>query len=83
VPFHSLRVGITPTHRSRRNLANGRVGRSARPDKLQRRAVRIVKIGGLTVEYAARPVLLEGDLDVMSGQMMEGRLVQVVRETAA
>jgi hypothetical protein len=40
-------------------------------DKLQYRAVGIVKISARTVDHAALPVLLEGDLDVMSAQMIE------------
>ena len=49
-------------------------------DELQHRAVGIVKIGTLTFEHAALPVLLERDLDAMGGQMMERHRAQVVRE---
>jgi hypothetical protein len=35
-------------------------------DKLQHRAVGIVKIGAWAVEHAALPILLNGDLDVVS-----------------
>src|SRR5258708_40142948 len=47
-------------------------------DKLQYRAVRIMKIGAWAVEYAALPVLLEGDLDAMSAQMLKCSRVLVV-----
>src|SRR5260370_20046901 len=47
-------------------------------DKLQYRAVRTMKIGAWAVEYAALPVLLEGDLDAMSAQMLKCSRVLVV-----
>src|SRR5712691_1221640 len=47
-------------------------------DKLQHRAVRIVKIGARTVEHAALPVLFKRDLDPMSAQMVERCFVLVM-----
>src|ERR1700756_1999005 len=49
-------------------------------DKLQYRAVGIMKIGARSVEHSTLPVFLERDLDVMSTQMVECCLVIVVRD---
>jgi hypothetical protein len=50
-------------------------------DELQHGAVGIVKIRARAVEYAALPVLLEGDLDAMRAQMLKCNRVFVVRDS--
>jgi hypothetical protein len=49
-------------------------------DELQHRAVGIVEIGTPAVEHTALPVLLEVNLDAISPQMVERRLVLVMRD---
>jgi hypothetical protein len=49
-------------------------------DELQHRAVGIVEIGTPAVEHTALPVLLEANLDAISPQMVERRLVLVMRD---
>ena len=55
-------------HGKRGQLSRSIAGVARQIDKLQHRAVGIVKIGARTVEHAALPVLLEGDLHTMSAQ---------------
>ena len=62
-----------------RSLRSAGVARQV--DELQHRAVGIVKIRARAVEYAALPVLLEGDLDAVSAQMLKCSCVLVVRDS--
>src|ERR1700751_1944652 len=62
------------------STSRGIAGVARQIDEFPQRAVGIVEIGARAVDDAALPVLLEGDLDAVGAQMVEGLAVLVMRD---